>query len=49
MKIKIKTINLREIMNLANEFTYEGKLQCISEKVANGSIKFSEVFLSSVI
>lgn len=35
-------------MDLANEFTYEGKLQCESDQIANSSLQMSSAFLSSV-
>jgi hypothetical protein len=35
-------------MELANELTYEGKLQCVSEKIANSMLEIDAKFLSNV-
>ena len=37
-----------EIMSLANEVTYSGKLQCVSSKIADSRIDLDAKFLSSV-
>lgn len=37
-----------EIMNLANEVTYAGKLKCMSEKIANSCVQIDTDFLSTV-
>ena len=37
-----------DIMKLANEMTYESKLQCISETVPNISIKMDQNYLSGI-
>lgn len=39
----------KDIMELANEITYEGKLECLSDKIANSSVVICQEFLSSVI
>ena len=35
-------------MSIANEITYQGKLECFSEKVANSEIQISDLFLNKV-
>ena len=37
-----------QIMSLANEITYCGKLKCVSEKIANSVLHMNEEFLSAV-
>ncbi len=37
-----------EIMSLANELTYAGKLKCVSEKIADSRIDLDSKFLLSV-
>ncbi len=38
-----------EIMSLANEISYDGKLKCLSDEVANKKLEFNERFLTMVI
>ena len=38
-----------EIMSLANRMTYNDKLECISDKVAQSSVKIEQDFLESVM
>lgn len=39
----------REIMSLANEITYNGKLECLSETTANSFVKIKPEFLETVV
>lgn len=38
----------KEIMNLANQITYQGKLECLSEKTANSTVSFINDYLNMV-
>lgn len=39
----------KDIMELANEITYEGKLECLSSKIAESSTVVCPEFLANVI
>ena len=38
----------KDIMDLANEITYEGKLECLASKIASSTVAVCQDFLSSV-
>lgn len=38
----------RDIMSLANEITYDGKLECVSEEIAEKKIIMNEDFMKKV-